>query len=426
MKALVVDPSNFARMVINMTLESHGIFTDSVSNEKEALSLIEQNSYQVICVARTLETSDCGLFCSRLRANPSTHSTPIVMITVSDEQEAESFMALGVTEIFSKNDIPAFSNYIESLSKSTNSNFFYGGKILYVEDTMSTAQITITVLEKHGYEVSHVTTGEEAIKLYNDENFDLVLTDIILAGKISGTTIVRHIRDREEKHKTPIPISILAMSSFDDASRKLALFQAGVNGYVPKPIMNEELLARIDSLILNQHLFKQLEIQRQGLEELAMTDQLTGLYNRHYLLDNASKKISSAKRHGIELCLVVIDIDFFKLFNDKYGHSIGDMVLTKVAELLSSHVRNSDIVARFGGEEFVILYDHCPLAKAVEKTEMLRKNLEQLKPEGLTVTASFGLAQFDLKDKNFQGLFARADKAVFQAKSNGRNCVVSE
>jgi len=424
MKALVVDPSQFARMIINMTLKSHGIITDSVSTEKEALSLIQDNTYQLICVARTLQDSDCRLFCSRLRAIHSTQSTPIVMLSFSEVQETESFMALGVTEIFSKSDIPTFSNYVDSLSKSTRSNSLYGGRILYVEDSMTIAKITIAVLNENGYEVSHITTGEEAIKLYNEKNYDLVMADIILAGKISGTGLVRHIRDTERKQKVPIPISILAMSSFDDTSRKLALFKAGVNDYVPKPILNEELLARVDNLIINQHLYKQLEVQRQGLEELAMSDQLTGLYNRHYLLENASKKISAAKRHNIELCLVVVDIDFFKLFNDDHGHAMGDLVLIKVGELLSNHVRNNDVVARFGGEEFVILYEHCPLIDAVDKTEDLRKMLEELKPEGLTVTASFGIAQFNVKDIDFNGLFARADKAVYQAKGNGRNCVV--
>jgi two-component system cell cycle response regulator len=424
MKALVVDPSKFARMVINITLKSHGIIIDSVSSEKEALSLIQDNSYQLICVARTLQDSDCRLFCSRLRAIHSTQSTPIVMLSFSEVQETESFMALGVTEIFSKNDISTFSNYVDSLSKSTRCNSLYGGRILYVEDSMTIAKITIAVLNENGYEVSHITTGEEAIKLYNEKNYDLVMADIILAGKISGTGLVRHIRDIERKQKVPIPISILAMSSFDDTSRKLALFKAGVNDYVPKPIMNEELLARVDNLIINQHLYKQIEVQRQGLEELAMSDQLTGLYNRHYLLDNASKKISDAKRHNNELCLVVVDIDFFKLFNDDHGHAMGDLVLIKVGELLSNRVRNNDVVARFGGEEFVILYEHCPLIDAVNKTEELRKMLEKLKPEGLTVTASFGIAQFNVKDIDFNGLFARADKAVYQAKDNGRNCVV--
>ena len=424
MKALVVDPSKLARMIINMTLKSHGIIIDSVGCEKEALSLIKKNKYQLICVAKTLENSDCRQFCTRLRATPATQSTPIVMLSVSDVQDAESFMALGVTEIFSKSDIPAFSNYVDSLSKTTNSNFLYGGRILYVEDSMTIAKITITVLNSHGYEVSHITTAEEAIELYDDNVYDLVITDIILAGKISGTGVVRHIRASEKEQKVPFPISILAMSGFDDTSRKLALFKAGVNDYVPKPIMNEELLARVDNLILNQHLYKQLEVQRQGLEELAMTDQLTGLYNRHYILDNASKKISAAKRHNIDLCMVVIDIDFFKSFNDDHGHAVGDLVLIKVAELLSNHVRNNDIVARFGGEEFVILYEHCSLINAVDKTEALRKSLEQLKPEGLKVTASFGIAQFSEEDKDFNGVFARADIAVYQAKDNGRNCVV--
>ncbi|MBA6326646.1 diguanylate cyclase [Colwellia sp. MB02u-6] len=428
MKALVIASSKSVRTIIRVTLESHGFFTDSVSDEKDAIALIQQNNYQLICVNKTLGSSDCRLFCSKLRASPATQSTPIIMLSALVEQDPESFMVSGITEIFSKNDISSFSDYVQSLSKTIdNSNFISDGRILYVEDSMSIANSTVPVLNKRGYEVSHITTGEEAIKLYDDEeqDFDLVMTDIILAGKISGTAVVRHIRGKEKKHKSPIPIPILAMSSFDDSSRKLALFQAGVNDYVPKPIMAEELLARIDNLILNRKLFKQLEVQRERLEELAMTDQLTGLYNRHYLLDSASKKISAAKRHNIDLCLVVIDIDFFKSFNDKHGHAMGDLMLTKVAELLSSHVRNNDIVARFGGEEFVILYDYCPLAKALEKTEVLRKALEQLKPEGLTLTASFGLAQFNPQDKDFDGLFVRADEGVYLAKGNGRNCVVS-
>jgi two-component system cell cycle response regulator len=423
MKALVVDPSKLARMIINMTLEGHGVFTDSASCEEEALSLIKKNSYQLICVARTLESGDCRAFCAKLRATPTTQSTPIVMLSVSDEKDPESFMALGITEIFSKNDMPAFSSFIESLYKNNKGNFLYGGRILYVEDTMSIAQLTIAILNEHGYEVSHITTGEQAIKLYDGQDFDLVMTDIILPGKISGTAIVRYIRSSEAKNEVPIPTPILAMSSFDDTSRKLALFQAGINDYVLKPIMNEELLARVDSLILNQHLFKQLEVQRQRLEELAMTDQLTGLYNRHYLLDCASKKINATKKHKSDLCLVVMDIDLFKSFNDDHGHVMGDLVLAKVAELLSCYVGERDTVARFGGEEFVILFEQCSLPQAVDKTEVLRKRIEQLKPEGLTVTASFGVAQFNQQDHAFQGLFARADRAVYQAKDNGRNCV---
>ncbi|MFT5755806.1 MAG: CheY-like chemotaxis protein [Alteromonadaceae bacterium] len=148
MKALVVDPSSFARMVINTTLESYGIVTDSVNGEKEATSLIEKNNYQLICVARTLETGDCRTFCAKLRANISTQSTPIVMLSVSDELEPESFMAFGITEIFSKNDITSFSSYVKNLNTNTKNNFRYGGRILYVEDTMSIAKLTTSVLNE--------------------------------------------------------------------------------------------------------------------------------------------------------------------------------------------------------------------------------------------------------------------------------------
>jgi two-component system cell cycle response regulator len=215
MKALVIAPSKSVRTIIRVTLESHGFFTDSVSDEKDATALIQQNNYQLICVNKTLGSSDCRLFCSNLRATPATQSTPIIMLSAMVEQDPESFMMSGVTEIFSKNNISSFSDYVENLSKTIdNSNFICDGRILYVEDSMSIANSTVPVLNGRGYEVNHITTGEEAIKLYDDEeqDFDLVMTDIILAGKISGTAVVRHIRGKEKKHKSPIPIPILAMS----------------------------------------------------------------------------------------------------------------------------------------------------------------------------------------------------------------------
>ncbi|PCH58908.1 MAG: diguanylate cyclase response regulator, partial [SAR86 cluster bacterium] len=223
-----------------------------------------------------------------------------------------------------------------------------------------------------------------------------------------------------------LPVSILAISSYEDNARTLSLFQAGVNDYVRKPVIDQELLARVDNLVLNHRLLKELEEQQQHLERIAMTDQLTGLYNRHYLMDVAQKKIASIKRHSVKLSLIVIDIDFFKKINDAHGHTMGDLILTQVGGLFKELTRDEDVVARIGGEEFVILLDACSLKHAFTKAEEIRKALEEANFENLNVTASFGVAQYGEDDKDFGALFMRADKATYLAKDNGRNTVATD
>jgi two-component system cell cycle response regulator len=138
------------------------------------------------------------------------------------------------------------------------------------------------------------------------------------------------------------------------------------------------------------------------------------------------KKIAVAKRHNVNVCLMVIDIDYFKKVNDTHGHAVGDAVLSQVAESLAASVRNEDIVARYGGEEFVVILDHCPLDAAIEKANRLRETVEKLKPENLKVTASFGVTQYNRDAlEDFSALFSRADKALYDAKESGRNKVAT-
>jgi len=168
-----------------------------------------------------------------------------------------------------------------------------------------------------------------------------------------------------------------------------------------------------------------LKRQRDQYERLAMRDQLTGLYNRHYLQEIASHKLSEAIRHQRSLCLLMLDIDLFKTINDTHGHPIGDMVLQRFAALLNELSRLEDVVARIGGEEFVVLIDHCTAAQANKKAEQIRLSTATLKPNGIPITASIGISELNLNGETFDELLARADIAVYQAKNNGRNRVVS-
>ncbi len=165
--------------------------------------------------------------------------------------------------------------------------------------------------------------------------------------------------------------------------------------------------------------------QQKELQVRAVTDDLTGLYNKAYLNATGQQMLSYSQRHRYPLSLMVIDLDFFKRINDEHGHDVGDQVLKAVGRLLKESCRNEDLAARFGGEEFIILLPHCSLSNARSKAETLRELLESLNPAGLPVSASIGVTG-TRKDEitDYETLFRQADKALYQAKDQGRNRVI--
>ena len=168
-----------------------------------------------------------------------------------------------------------------------------------------------------------------------------------------------------------------------------------------------------------------LKRHKDKFEGMAMHDQLTGLYNRHYLQEVAVQKLAEAQRHGYSLCLLVLDLDHFKKINDAHGHIVGDLVLQELSVLLENFSRGEDIVARIGGEEFVMLLDHCNIAEANGKAHVIKDKVAQLNPRGIPITVSIGVAGLNESREAFPKLLERADKAVYLAKSQGRNCVVT-
>jgi diguanylate cyclase (GGDEF)-like protein len=167
-----------------------------------------------------------------------------------------------------------------------------------------------------------------------------------------------------------------------------------------------------------------LKRKRDQYEGMAMRDQLTGLHNRYYLQEMAFQKLSEANRHQYPLCLLVLDLDRFKAINDTRGHPVGDIVLKKLALLLDEQNRIEDIVARIGGEEFVILLNHCDADEAIKKAQSLRIKIAELNPHNIAITVSIGVAELSPKGETFEQLLERADAAVYRAKDQGRNCVV--
>ncbi len=422
MYALIVDPSKTYRTLLSSVLEGYGFGVMSAPDSALALTLVAKNRYDLICVS--IEGSSNELF-SLIRGSGLNKNTPIVMLTSNYSREViEKSIAAGVTHVFQKKAFSVFSNYLGQFCKELLFADVVTGKILYVEDSLSVAAATVQLLTSTGHQVEHCTFAEDAIDKFLASEYDLVLTDLLLAGEAGGLDIVRSIRSCADGNKKNVPV--LAVSAFEDSARRIELFRSGINDYVQKPIIHEELLARINNLIRTQRLLKQLNLQHERLKEVAMTDQLTTLYNRHYLMEELPKKISQANRYDQSLSLLMLDIDYFKLVNDKYGHQMGDEILIVVANTLKQCCRNEDLVVRYGGEEFIVLLDRCNLNDARERSEFIRKAIESLKPYDINVTVSLGVSTYKNGSDSYEGLFSRADKAVYEAKNLGRNIVVVE
>ncbi|MFM2482561.1 diguanylate cyclase [Celerinatantimonas sp. YJH-8] len=173
---------------------------------------------------------------------------------------------------------------------------------------------------------------------------------------------------------------------------------------------------------------EQLDIANQELKNLAQKDSLTGIYNRRKFAEKLTEEINRSHRYQIPLSLILIDIDHFKLVNDQYGHLIGDKVLIQVTHTIKNEIRQTDLLARFGGEEFVIILPETKLEQAAHQAERIRKKVafqpEQTTSERLpAITCSFGISSLRNTQMTFEQLLDEADKALYQAKSLGRNQV---
>jgi len=423
MKALIAEPSKAYRQLLETVCHAVDIKPIFVTHSDEALHHLSHHAVGLVLTSLQLQDGDGIEFCKKIRELENTKHIPVILLTAEKNKAIfEPATQAGVTEIFHKSDIPRLQNYLNEFINRENTHSNMDAQVLYAEDSLSVAKLTIHILETMGLTIDHFTHAEKACEAFQTKDYDLLLTDILLAGSMSGVGLVQEVR-RLEKGKGNIPI--LAMSAQDDSARKIELLNCGANDYVAKPILKEELMARVHNLITNKKLLDKLKAQQHLLQELAMTDHLTELYNRHFLMELAPKHISEALRHKNPLSLVVIDLDNFKIVNDTHGHSIGDIVLTQTAQLLKATCRNEDIAARFGGEEFVLILRHCDAEDARKKAELLRIKISDLYPEGIAISASFGIAELPLDNTcKFDALFSAADQAVYEAKARGRNCVV--
>ncbi|MFA4827806.1 MAG: diguanylate cyclase [Thermodesulfovibrionales bacterium] len=300
-------------------------------------------------------------------------------------------------------------------------------KILLVEDSKAQAGLIRDFLEKTGYEVIWAENGKSAIKIAKSKGIDIILLDLVLPD-ISGNEVCRWLKLNEDTKGLPI----IMLTVKDGLTDKVAGLEAGADDYVPKPYNEIELNARIYASLRTKALQDELRQKNHQLEDLlrqveimAITDQLTGIYNRRRLETVLEEEFRRTIRYKSPLACLMIDIDHFKRINDRFGHHTGDMVIKETAQIITECARDIDTVARWGGEEFLALFPQTKKEDALQPAVRIIKKVSEHKFSEISdeqITISIGIASapdpsIDTEEK----LIHASDMALYEAKKKGRN-----
>ncbi|MDP4528446.1 diguanylate cyclase [Alkalimonas delamerensis] len=423
MRALIIEPSPTYQRILSRMLESYDFDITFVDTATAGFRAMTAHHFQFVCVAMYLADLTGIEFCQQARTDEQAKHLPIFIVTSESNPELlSSALAAGATDIIRKDDLPRLEEALHSLIPLGPFRYNISGKALYLEDSLTVAKATDAKLKRLGLSMDHAFSIAQALELLQHNKYELIMTDIVLQDNETGIDFIRQLRSESRFQQTPI----LAVTSLESVNRRILALQSGANDYISKPVLDEELFARINNLVSANRLVDQLTRERQRLLELATKDHLTGLYNRHFMGEVAKRRFAEARKHQLPLSLLVIDIDHFKQVNDQHGHHIGDKVLKRIAEALRQQFAEHDCIARFGGEEFVVLLHQQDLTMATDKAHQLCQLLEQLQPEGIATSVSIGVTSLSsAREEFFDEVFARADKALYQAKQSGRNQVVT-
>ena len=296
-------------------------------------------------------------------------------------------------------------------------------RILIVDDSRLIAHVAKTILTKQGHEVILAQDGLAGLQAAKSEHPDLILLDLIMPV-MDGYRVCQGLKEEDSTKEIPI----IMLTSKAEPADKVKSLELGALDYVVKPFDEGELIARVNIQLRLKQLYEALQEKNRQLRELANRDGLTGLYNHRYFHEQLSKDFLRARRYHESLSCILLDIDYFKKFNDTYGHQTGDIVLSTLGQVIRDSIRDSDFAARYGGEEFALVLYHADRPTAVNVAERLRQMVEHCevrdKDHVLHVTISLGVATFPHEQiSNPKQIVECADKALYKAKENGRNRV---
>jgi diguanylate cyclase (GGDEF)-like protein len=298
--------------------------------------------------------------------------------------------------------------------------------VLAVDDSVIYRKLVEQSLPGDRYRLLFAKNGREALDLFAEHQPAVVITDWDMPD-IGGLELCRRIRREFQGFHS----HLILLTANTDKAQVVEGLAAGADDYLTKPFHSGELVARVEVGRRIVELHREVQAKNRLLEEMALMDSLTGLPNRRAVDLWASRQLSAAARHDFPFWVVMTDLDCFKKVNDTYGHDAGDTVLKTFADILKTRTRRSDICARLGGEEFLLMMTHADREQVKTAVGRIRKQFENTSipfaDKTITATASFGIAGFrGTKAPEWNTLVARADAALYAAKHKGRNRVEFE
>ncbi|OYU50309.1 MAG: PleD family two-component system response regulator [Rhizobiales bacterium PAR1] len=449
-RVLIVDDvfANIRLLEARLTAEYFSVVT--AMSGPQALDICERGECDVVLLDVMMPGMDGYEVCRRLKAAPSTAHLPVVMVTALDSPSdrlaglqagADDFLTKPINELALLTRVRSLArlkNLTDELRARAVSSSGLGlpdplamaaaedgqnGRVLLIEDRANAADRMSAALQQH-HTVEIEVHAPEAMTRLSEVGYDVAVLSL---GLNSADPLRLISQIRADNKMRNLPILVLAETPEDPRIHRA--LDMGVNDYLIRPVDRNELIARVTTQIRKKRYQERLRDNLKASMELAIVDPLTKLHNRRYLQTQLSSLMSDDVARGAAVSLLVLDLDHFKSINDQHGHDVGDDVLRECAERLRQAVRGIDIVARFGGEEFVVAMPDTEPFAAQRVAERIRTSIEKTPftvsggQKTVLVTASIGIATTSKAAASGDALFKQADAALYEAKRSGRNCV---
>jgi diguanylate cyclase (GGDEF)-like protein len=412
MRLLLIENSKTVVSLIQVQLaEMVDLPVDWAATKEQAISLIQQNgaeSYYLVITGLNISDADDGSIVS----TTTEYQIPTIIFSgdFNEELRDKLIKMPGVVDYVVK-ESQASLRYLCNMVHRLVANRSI--KALVVDDSRAMRMYICELLRQYQFKVIEACDGHEALGILRENrDIKLVVTDYHMAG-MNGFDLTKNIRETYDKDE----LAIIGLSSADTTTLSARFIKTGANDFLKKPFEPEEFFCRVTQ---NMELIE----KTKKLLDAATKDFLTGLYNRRFFFNRGEKKLSrliAQKKSGY---IAMLDIDHFKSVNDTYGHDVGDDVLREVAEILTRNIRECDLLARMGGEEFCIIFEDVTKEQAGNLLEGIRSAIEGRTIASLQdrkhVTCSFGAVSIQFGEILDQ-LVKQADDLLYKSKETGRN-----